>query len=96
MEILKNLGDHLKDDYNLKTTKNSRRMLRNLGVSTYIPHAVAMEALCGSELHPVKYLTAIKNYITQKEEKSNDCMQSIHKHDHIVVTEDNTRIYIKY
>lgn len=79
----------MKDDYNLNTTKNSRRMLRSLGVSTYIPHAVATKALYDSELHTVQYLSAIKNYLTQKSETSNDRSKIIHSHSNIVATNNH-------
>lgn len=84
----------MKDDYNLNMSKNTRRALRSLGVATYIPHDVAMEALYSSELHTVIYLTEIKNYLTQNGKTRHDHTHITHKHGNIVAIDHFTRVYI--
>lgn len=48
------------------TTLNSRRALKSLGVTMYIPKSVTMEALNDSQLYPEKYLMVVKDYAIRK------------------------------
>lgn len=66
MDILNGFDVYLKDDHDLGTATSSRRALKSLGVSMFIPKSVAMDALVTSRLYPVKFLTAIKDYVIQK------------------------------
>lgn len=55
----------IKDEI-LGTSKNTRRMLKTLGVTTYVPQAVATDVLHASDRNPVSYLTRIKDFVTSK------------------------------
>lgn len=56
----------MKEDFDLTTTKNTRRALKALGVRTFIPHTVVQDALLKTELYVVDFLQRIKDYVFQK------------------------------
>jgi hypothetical protein len=56
----------MKEDFDLATAKSTRRALKALGVRTFIPHTVAMDALLKTELYLVDFLQIIKDYVIQK------------------------------
>jgi len=68
--ILDGLKDCMREDYDSGTIKNTRRTLKALGVPSFIPHVVIMDALIDSQLYPIPFLTAIKNYVIQKNVKA--------------------------
>ncbi|XP_060846424.1 uncharacterized protein LOC132926100 [Rhopalosiphum padi] len=66
ISILDNLFNLMKEDFDLATAKSTRRALKALGVCTFIPHTVAMDALLKTELYLVDFLQIIKDYVIQK------------------------------
>lgn len=56
----------MKEDFDLATTKSTRRALKALGVSTFIPHAVVQDAFLKAELYVIDFLQTIKDYVIQK------------------------------
>ncbi|KAE9523788.1 hypothetical protein AGLY_015848 [Aphis glycines] len=56
----------MKEDFDLATAKNTRRALKALGVRTFIPHTVAINAMIKTELYLVDFLQIIKDYVIQK------------------------------
>lgn len=69
-------------EYNdLETSKNVRRMLKTLGVTTYIPEAVALDALHTSGHNPVSFLTGINDLVLSKTSSNQN---NIHKDGNVV------------
>jgi len=56
----------MKEDFNLATAKSTRRALKALGVRTFIPQTVAINAMIKTELYLVDFLQIIKDYVIQK------------------------------
>ena len=56
----------MKEDFDLATSKSTRRALKALGVRTFIPHSVAIDALLKSEFYVIDFLQIIKDYVIQK------------------------------
>lgn len=56
----------MKEDFDLATAKNTRRALKALGVRTFIPHTVVINAMIKTELYLVDFLQIIKDYVIQK------------------------------
>lgn len=56
----------MKEDFDLDTSKSTRRALKALGVRTFIPHTVAVDALVKTELYVIDFLQIIKDYVIQK------------------------------
>lgn len=56
----------MKEDFESATTKNTRRALKALGVRTFIPHTVAINAMIKTELYLIDFLQIIKDYVIQK------------------------------
>ncbi|XP_008186844.1 uncharacterized protein LOC100570313 isoform X2 [Acyrthosiphon pisum] len=73
ISVLDNLFHNMKEDFDLATSKSTRRALKALGVRTFIPHTVAVDALVKTELYVVDFLQIIKDYVIQKNnEKMSD------------------------
>lgn len=67
-DILDKLDTYIKEDLDMAMCKNTIQALKNLGVHSYIPKTVAMDALVASKLYPVPYLISIKDYIVKKDD----------------------------
>ena len=61
----------MKEDFDLATSKSTRRALKALGVRTFIPHHVAVDALVKTELYIIDFLQIIKDYVIQKNNEKN-------------------------
>lgn len=66
------LARYMQVDMDLGSTKHTRRVLKNLGVRMFVPHATVTEALYGSKLYPVPFLTIIKDYVMSRYGQNDD------------------------
>ncbi|XP_050425532.1 uncharacterized protein LOC126836338 [Adelges cooleyi] len=64
--ILCNLKENLQLDYEEGKSGRTRKSLKALGISTFIPQVVIAEALVASKLYPIDFLFEIKKYLDQK------------------------------
>lgn len=69
MNILQNIGNLIKADFDDNNTRRVRQVLKDFGITTEIPHAVAKIAISFSKLHPIDFLQKIKEHLSNSADK---------------------------